>query len=121
MPADTYLTAQTAWTLEVEGGLGEASGALSDPGPPPERYEMRGLIGRGGMGEVWRVRDHVLQRDLVRKVLRPELLSGRVSGWVSGTGGSHHKVEQTGAGTTATPQPGSGSVAPRSQAHDYRR
>ncbi|MED5370596.1 MAG: bifunctional serine/threonine-protein kinase/formylglycine-generating enzyme family protein [Myxococcota bacterium] len=74
MPTDTYLTAQTAWTLEVEGGLGEASGALSDPGPPPERYEMRGLIGRGGMGEVWRVRDHVLQRDLVRKVLRPELL-----------------------------------------------
>ncbi len=40
-------------------------------------YEISGLIGRGGMGEVYRPRDAKLQREFVIKVL-PELpTSGR--------------------------------------------
>jgi serine/threonine-protein kinase len=44
--------------------------------PLPEagdRYELLGVIGRGGMGEVQRVRDRVLGRVLVRKVIHAEL------------------------------------------------
>jgi serine/threonine-protein kinase len=37
------------------------------------RYEDRGLIGLGGMGEVRRVRDTLLSRDLAMKIIRPEL------------------------------------------------
>jgi serine/threonine-protein kinase len=41
--------------------------------PPEKRYLDLGLIGRGGMGEVRRVRDVVLNRFLAMKILRPEL------------------------------------------------
>lgn len=46
--------------------------------PPPAvvdrpTYEMRELLGRGGVGEVWRVRDPSLGRVLAMKVLRREL------------------------------------------------
>lgn len=47
-------------------GLG-TTGAL----PLPERYEDLGVIGRGGMGEVRRVRDRVLHRTLALKVTLP--------------------------------------------------
>ena len=32
-------------------------------------YEVIGLIGQGGMGEVWQARDTKLDRDVVLKVL----------------------------------------------------
>ncbi len=32
-------------------------------------YEVIGLIGQGGMGEVWQVRDTKLDRDVALKVL----------------------------------------------------
>jgi serine/threonine-protein kinase len=44
--------------------------------PPPElseRYRDRGLIALGGMGEVRRVYDEVLQRTVAMKCIRPEL------------------------------------------------
>jgi serine/threonine-protein kinase len=39
-----------------------------------DRYEDRGLLGMGAMGEVRRVRDTVLHRTVALKILRPELV-----------------------------------------------
>lgn len=73
--SETVETQATCWTLELEA---DAQQLRQEPGPaessPKARYELGVLMGRGGMGEVRRVRDHVLQRDLVRKTLRWELL-----------------------------------------------
>ena len=38
------------------------------------RYDVRGVLGRGGMGEVWLARDVKLQVDVALKVVRPERL-----------------------------------------------
>ena len=39
-----------------------------------ERYQMRELLGRGGMGEVWRAFDLKLRVDVALKSVRPERL-----------------------------------------------
>jgi serine/threonine protein kinase len=39
------------------------------------RYEIRGVLGRGGMGEVWLARDLKLQVEVALKVVRPERLA----------------------------------------------
>ena len=44
---------------------------------PPERYQPEGLISSGSFGEIWRVRDRVLDRALAMKVLRVELVDSR--------------------------------------------
>jgi tRNA A-37 threonylcarbamoyl transferase component Bud32 len=42
-----------------------------------DRYELRALIGRGGMGEVYEAVDRQLGRTVAVKVLRPELAEDR--------------------------------------------
>lgn len=39
-------------------------------------YELVDRLGRGGMGEVWRARHHLLAREAAIKLIRPEVLGG---------------------------------------------
>lgn len=43
-------------------------------------YEMIEVIGRGGMGEVWRARHRMLVRQAAIKLIRPEMLFGAENG-----------------------------------------
>jgi eukaryotic-like serine/threonine-protein kinase len=63
-------------TERGEGGP-EATEGPGAPSALPERYEDVGLIGRGGMGEVRRVRDRVLNRVVAMKVLRWEYIASK--------------------------------------------
>jgi serine/threonine protein kinase len=40
-------------------------------------YKLDYMIGRGGMGEVWRARHRMLQRDAAVKIIRPETLNSQ--------------------------------------------
>ncbi len=40
-----------------------------------ERYQIRALLGRGGMGQVWRAFDLKLRVEVALKALRPELVA----------------------------------------------
>lgn len=52
-----------------------APAALPVPQPAPGPFELRGLIGRGTMGEVYEAFDAKRGRRLALKILRPELLA----------------------------------------------
>ncbi len=49
------------------------AGSDDDLGPLPDRYTHLGVLGRGGMGRVLQVRDHVLMRIVAMKVCRADL------------------------------------------------
>ncbi|RHW25154.1 serine/threonine protein kinase [Nocardioides immobilis] len=50
---------------------------MTDPAPIVlnDRYELRGLLGRGGMAEVYRGFDHVLGREVAVKVMHAALVA----------------------------------------------
>jgi len=54
------------------GGQMPAQIGTTEEGGP--RYDRLDLLGKGGMGEVWRVRDRELNRGVAMKVLRPDIL-----------------------------------------------
>ena len=67
-PADRVLTTVPRPTRPAESSSRPRGVPLSD------RYEDLGRIAKGGMGDVRRVRDLVMQRTLAMKVLPWELL-----------------------------------------------
>ena len=50
-----------------------ASAALAEGTEIGQRYKVVKLLGRGGMGAVYRCQDEELQRDVALKVIRPEI------------------------------------------------
>ena len=54
---------------------GEVTDMTLQPGTRLGSYEITSLLGSGGMGQVYRAKDHKLGRDVAIKVLREELAS----------------------------------------------
>jgi serine/threonine protein kinase len=52
-----------------DAGLDRLQRVLAEPDLTGTRYELRGVVGRGGMASVYRARDRVLERDVALKVL----------------------------------------------------
>lgn len=74
-PTATWATSSTgADPLTTGDAVRPLRGAPLQPKIDVERFEDRGLIGRGAMGEVRLVRDRVLGRELARKELRADLV-----------------------------------------------
>src|SRR5260221_10449313 len=61
-----------------------SDGTTLKPGPTPRvvdnKYRIEQLLGRGGMGAVYRARDMRLDRLVAGEVVRPELVGGQDAG-----------------------------------------
>ncbi|MCF3122087.1 serine/threonine protein kinase [Streptomyces arenae] len=85
-PVPTYLSADASTTVEIRLRPGGVADTDRTPSPPPsrlhslppitrlaDRYEVRQLIGAGGMGGVYRGRDLHTGEEVAIKLLHPAL------------------------------------------------
>jgi CheY-like chemotaxis protein len=68
--------ATTEYAALQAGAENDARDVLDAGAVLAGRYEVMGVIGRGGMGVVYQARDHELGEEVAVKMLRRELLSG---------------------------------------------
>ena len=74
MSIPNFVCAAAAWwAASTVFGLGVDLGRAKKLGS----YQLDSLLGRGGMGEVWIARHHMLARPAALKLVRPEVLVGR--------------------------------------------
>jgi formylglycine-generating enzyme required for sulfatase activity/tRNA A-37 threonylcarbamoyl transferase component Bud32 len=80
-PAVAAVAAAHGLSAEAVSALEAALRQAASEGPAgsPDRYEDLGPLGAGGMGEVRRVRDRVLNRVLARKLVHPALVQRPLS------------------------------------------
>lgn len=63
----TFFLNKRVYALEVSAHRAQELGS----------YELVSLLGKGGMGEVWRARHRMLARDAAIKLIRPEVLASQ--------------------------------------------
>ncbi|MBP9090162.1 protein kinase [bacterium] len=77
-PLQLKVVTSTTSAQLTSAGVTE-SGYTGDKPDLGERYEVLDLIGQGGMGAVWKVRDTAINKTLAIKVLRKELANDRLA------------------------------------------
>ncbi|MFC1706395.1 SUMF1/EgtB/PvdO family nonheme iron enzyme [Planctomycetota bacterium] len=75
--ANLDLSAGQLGTGVVSASSGTEVGAFAPGTVLADRYEIRGRLGTGGMGAVYRVYDQVQEREIALKVMLPEILTNK--------------------------------------------
>jgi len=70
-------TRKTSYSTFLPDDSPESEASVTPP--PTERYEILGVLGKGGMGVVYRVHDRVLNRTVAMKVIHPERFTSAAS------------------------------------------
>ncbi len=77
VPMPALASSPTASPSEEAMEVSVSTGPVAPSFGVGSRYEVQELIGQGGMGEVWRVRDGDLGRTLALKTIRAELVENQ--------------------------------------------